>query len=242
MRVAEGMPASECDMLVQGEASQRLAERSERAEGTRAKAAPGFQRLRIGIDVSRISREQTGVGYYITHLVEALALIDQDNDYILYPYFWHFFPSDHQSVPLPKQANFRLHRDAQPFKRSIRAWRSPKPARVLGPLDVLYSPNMTAPRVKKAKLVVTIHDLSYAVYPDFHTRANVRFARRQTAMAAKYAAKIIAVSHHTKRDLMSYYSIPEERIQVIHEAARKAYYPEWDLVTIQRCLARLNIR
>jgi glycosyltransferase involved in cell wall biosynthesis len=199
------------------------------------------QKLRIGIDVSRTSREKTGVGYYISNLIEALARIDQNNEYILYPYFWHCFPSDYQNISIPKQANFILHRDARPPDQIIRAWRFSKPDRVLGPIDVLHSPNMTTPRLKKARLVVTIHDLSYLVYPEFHTRANVRFSKQQTTMAAKYAAKIIAVSHHTKKDLINYYSIPEERIHVIYEAARKTYYPERDINFIQSSLMRLNI-
>jgi glycosyltransferase involved in cell wall biosynthesis len=201
----------------------------------------GCQRLSIGIDVSRTAREKTGVGYYVSNLVESLASIDQYNEYILYPYFWHCFPPDYQNISIPNRANFWLHRDAQPLDQIIRAWRSSKPDRVLGPIDVLHSPNLTAPRLKQAKLVVTIHDLSYVVYPEFHTRENLRFSRRQTAMAIKYAAKIIAVSHHTKKDLMGYYSIPEERIHVIHHASRKAYYPERDIAFIQSSLMRLSI-
>jgi glycosyltransferase involved in cell wall biosynthesis len=209
--------------------------------GMSARAGSGSQGLRIGIDVSRTLREKTGVGYYISNLVEALASIDQDNEYILYPYFWDCFPPEYQKISIPNQTNFRLHRDARSLDQIIRVWRSSKPDHVLGPIDVLHSPNMTTPRLKKAKLVVTIHDLSFLVYPNFHTPANLRFSKRQTALATKYAAKIIAVSHHTKRDLMSYYSIPGERIYVIHEAARKVYYPEKNVDAIQRCLAQLNI-
>jgi glycosyltransferase involved in cell wall biosynthesis len=201
----------------------------------------GDQRLRIGIDVSRTSREKTGVGYYISNLVGALASIDRDNEYVLYPYFWHCFPPDYQNISIPNQANFQLHRDTRSLDQIIRAWRSAKPDRVLGPIDVLHSPNLTAPRLKKAKLVVTIHDLSFLVYPEFHTRENLRFSKQQTAMATKYALKIIAVSHHTKQDLIDYYSIPGERIHVIYQASKKVYYPERNVDFIQRCLARLHI-
>jgi glycosyltransferase involved in cell wall biosynthesis len=232
---------SEFDVLLRGEESHGPVELCRATEGIPAKAALGGERLRIGIDISRTSREKTGVGYYVSNLVETLANIDQENEYTLYPYFWHCFSPDYQNVSIPNQGNFRLHHDARSLDQIIRAWRSSKPDHVLGTIDVLHSPNLTAPRLKKAKLVVSIHDLSYAVYPEFHTRENLRFSKKQTTMAAKYAAKIIASSHHTKKDLMGYYSIPGERIQVIHLASSKVFYPEREIAFLQRCLARLNI-
>ena len=241
LEIAEGMSSSEFEILLREKESQRPVELCKTVEGMPARAPLKCQRLRIGIDVSRTLSQKTGVGYYVSNLVEALATIDQNNEYILYPYFWHCFPPDYQNASIPNQANFRLHRDARPVDQIIRTWRSSKPDRVLGAIDVLHSPNLTTPRLKKAKLVVTIHDLSYVVYPEFHTRENLRFSKRQTAIATKYAAKIIAVSHHTKRDLMGYYSVPEERIHVIHQASRKAYYPERNVDFIQSSLRRLGI-
>jgi glycosyltransferase involved in cell wall biosynthesis len=40
---------------------------------------------------------------------------------------------------------------------------------------------------------------------------------------------------------MGYYSVPEERIHVIHQASRKAYYPERNVDFIQSSLRRLGI-
>ena len=235
------MSLDEINSVLPVENAPRSLEPGGITEGMPIAESSRSQQLRIGIDVSRTAREKTGVGYYISNLVEALARIDHYKQYILYPYFWHCFPLDYQNISIPDRANFQLHCDARPLEQIIRTWCASKPDRILGPIDVLHSPNMTAPRLKNAKLAVTIHDLSYLVHPEFHTRENLQFSKQQTAMTAKYAAKIIAVSYHTKRDLISYYSIPEERVDVIYEASRKAYYPERDVDFIQRSLMRLGI-
>ena len=40
--------------------------------------------MKIGIDISQIAYEGTGVGEYLVRLVEELLKIDQDNEYVLF--------------------------------------------------------------------------------------------------------------------------------------------------------------
>jgi glycosyltransferase involved in cell wall biosynthesis len=108
-------------------------------------------------------------------------------------------------------------------------------------MDVVHSPGFTSPPFKKTKLVVTVHDLTFLLYPRLHTDANRDFSLRETARAAGRAATIIVPSLATRRDLLRHYPISEERITVIPEAAAEDFYPVRKQNEVQRVLAKHDI-
>jgi glycosyltransferase involved in cell wall biosynthesis len=63
--------------------------------------------------------------------------------------------------------------------------------------------------------VVTIHDLSFEREPSLMGRRDRLIFRAVVPRAARRAARVIAVSDLTKRDLIDLYRIPEEKIVVI---------------------------
>lgn len=64
--------------------------------------------------------------------------------------------------------------------------------------------------VGKKPIVITIHDL----YPDIFLRACR--CRRVRARVLQAADQIIAISQHTKHDIMRVYGVPEEKITVVY--------------------------
>src|SRR5262245_38453604 len=161
--------------------------------------------MKIAIDVSLAVGESAGVGTYTQGLLEGLAAIDPDNEYVLYSYLG--FPPSPPSV-FPQRPNFSLQAlqldGAHWEHRWSRADLPPKDA--LGAVDVLHSPFFNAPREHHGVLVVTIHDVSFLLQPQFHTEANRLHCLQGTLNAALYANRIIAVSHQTKKDLIDYFS------------------------------------
>ena len=115
------------------------------------------------------------------------------------------------------------------------------PKEAIEVVDVLHSPFFNAPREHHGALVVTVYDVSFLLQPQFHTEANRLHCLQGTLNAALYADRIIAISQQTKTDLMDYFSIPAERIRVIHPAHRKVYYREHDVEVIRGALERLGI-
>lgn len=84
--------------------------------------------------------------------------------------------------------------------------------------DTVFMPNIHFMRVPAdARLVVTAHDLSYERYPEFFT-AKQRAWHAAVRPRALYrrADAIIAVSRHTKQDLVDLYGIAPEKIFVIY--------------------------
>lgn len=176
--------------------------------------------MRIGIDISQIVY-QTGVSRYTSELVKHLLQIDQENQYVLYA------GSLRQRQAIIAFA-VKLARKTQlaltPFSPKLAdlTWNR---LNLLPPtdLDIFHASNWALPRTK-AKLVTTIHDLTFLKYPQAHTAYSIAVHRRHLERAKKYADKIIAVSESTKKDLVDY-GIAEGKITVIYEAVSPIFKP-----------------
>lgn len=73
--------------------------------------------------------------------------------------------------------------------------------------------------------VATVHDLIPYVYPETVGRNYLKEFLRQMPQIMASADGIIAVSEHTKQDIIRFFDYPEERIAVIYEAAEPIYAP-----------------
>lgn len=85
-------------------------------------------------------------------------------------------------------------------------------------LDLMHFPHFNAPILYRWKTVVTIHDLILSFYPWKSVGSWFKeLAYRITLHAAvKKATQIIAVSEHTKKDLIDLLNTAEEKITVIY--------------------------
>jgi glycosyltransferase involved in cell wall biosynthesis len=96
-------------------------------------------------------------------------------------------------------------------------------------VDLWHAPHFNIPFVCPARLVVTIHDLIPLIFAGrFFDRRKVLYFMLALSRAARTAARIIAVSEHTKRDLVRYFKIPEDKIRVIHEGVHPKFKPATD--------------
>lgn len=89
------------------------------------------------------------------------------------------------------------------------------------PIDVFFSPAHYAPRYTPAPCVLTIHDVAYVYYPEEYTKKDLYQLSSWTRYSLKKASSIIAVSKTTKKDIVRFYQIPEERINVIYNGFEK---------------------
>jgi len=183
-------------------------------------AAPGAGEVRIGIDVSLVPGQTSGGGQYAYQLSRALAAIDHVNSYLLYPVFYYIVHPDFPLADLPTAANMRVaHRWLSPRLVQF-LWRPDRPERfkelLLGDVDVVHSTTFCAPRFRRRRkrLVVTIYDLSFVTYPEFHLPANVEHCLQGTKLAIDRADALIAISESTRRELIDEMGAPPERIVV----------------------------
>src|SRR5919109_5201130 len=147
--------------------------------------------MKIAIDVSLAVGESAGVGSYTRGLLEGLAAIDSENEYVLYSYL-DLPQSSHLS--LPRKPNFSLRVLQLEGEHWERVWSRAElpPKESLEAVDIIHSPFFNAPREHHGALVVTIYDLSFLLRPQFHTEANRLHCLQGTLKAALHADRIIA--------------------------------------------------
>lgn len=174
--------------------------------------------MKIGIDIRLIGKKQTGSEAVFFNLVKNLAQIDHENEYFL---FTDRDPEKHKDLKneiekLKLQNNFEIIFINSPNRFWWNLWALPN---YLGknPIDIFHT-QYIAPfwLPKNVKLVLTIHDISFNFYPQFIKFSDLLFLKMLIPRSLKMAAKIIAVSDFTKKEIKKYYSIPAKNIVPIH--------------------------
>lgn len=183
--------------------------------------------MRIGIDARLVFYQQAGIGQYIIRLINALAAVDQTDEF-------HIFQSRRDETRLVEAPNFHRHILWTPSHHRFE--RLAISAEVLPhPLDVFHSPDFIPPRKTRAASVITVHDLAFLLYPRFLTTASARYYG-QVDPASRSASHIIAVSQSTKRDVTRLLGVPNEKVTVIYEAAHPLFRP------VDKSLAKAHVK
>ena len=180
----------------------------------------------ICIDVRCLMEgRMTGVEEYTLGFLEGLFSSDKKNKYILFFNSWKEPKFDFGTFS--RFENVKLKRLKIPNKMiNFLFWYFswPKIDRLCG-ADIVIMPNISFGAVsKEAKLILTVHDLSFERHSEYfsykrkwwHIFINVR------RLSAR-ATKIIAVSHSTKKDLITLYGMKPEKIEMIHSAVGRQF-------------------
>ena len=178
--------------------------------------------MKICIDVRCLSEgRRTGVEEYTFNLLSNLFEIDKDNQYALFFNSWKKSKADFSWIE--KYPNVSLKKFSFPnkilnFSFWYLGW--PKIDKMVGGVDVVFMPNIIFGSVsRRAKLILTVHDLSFERYPEYFSRK-----RRwwhifiNPKKMCRRADKIIAVSYSTKNDIANLYKILPDKIAAIHSA------------------------
>ncbi|MFN8498486.1 MAG: glycosyltransferase family 1 protein [Anaerolineae bacterium] len=171
----------------------------------------------VGIDASRaIAGQRTGTENYSLGLIRAL-LERQRFDYRLY--FRDAPPPELAELAGP-QADLRV----MPARR---LWTHTRlTAEVLRcPPDALLVPAHVLPLTHPPASVVTVHDLGFRHFPAAHTRRQRAYLEASTYWAARRAARLLADSDATRRDMIQLYGVSPGRILVAYPAVDPQYTP-----------------
>jgi glycosyltransferase involved in cell wall biosynthesis len=83
---------------------------------------------------------------------------------------------------------------------------------------------LSIPLFKKGKSILTIHDLIYLIYPKaYPSGIRGRFIYRLQKVLIKKMDAIITISETSKKDIIRFLNIPQEKITVVHLAAKPIY-------------------
>lgn len=191
--------------------------------------------MRIGIDYTVGVYQASGVGRYTRSLVHALADVDHQNDYTL---LWARAHGD-EGQELPHldsadsfPANFRARRLPLNTRLLTAGWqrlRLPVPIETFsGPLDLLHAPDFVAPPARRARRIITVHDLTFLAVPEYAHPALRAYLDAAVPRNVRSADHIFADSQATKDDLQRLLDVPEERISVVYVPAEGRFRPYSD--------------
>lgn len=175
--------------------------------------------MRIGIDISQIVHEGTGVGTYVREMVTSLLRIDTKNDYVLFGASVrrrNVFESFYVSLP---HARVRLVTVPIPPILLDILWNRFHIMPVetfIGAIDVFWSSDWTQPPMNHAAGVTTIHDLSTMRFPKEMDERIVATHARRLRWVGKECKAIFCDSETTKKDVAELLHIPVSRLHVIH--------------------------
>ncbi len=108
-------------------------------------------------------------------------------------------------------------------------------------LDVLFCPVNVVPLTGSVPSVVTVHDLAFLAYPEAFHAAKRRYLAAMTRLSVRRARRVIAVSAHTRDDLIRHFGVRPERIAVIPNAADERYRPADDPGEVARFKAENHL-
>lgn len=184
--------------------------------------------MRIAIDYTPALRQGAGIGRYTRGLVDGLALLAPPDEITL---LLAADAVDHAGRPLPVFPTRRI-----PLRSRYQAilWHRlhvPLPADWFsGDVDIYHSPDFVLPPLRRARGVMTVHDLSFLQVPDCADPGLRRYLERAVPHAVQRAARILADSVSTRHDLINLLGVDADRIDVVYPGVGPAYRPVTDEV------------
>ena len=196
--------------------------------------------MNIGLDLRPSLTKPTGVGSYVQALARRLPALALDDHFFL------FSASLKDRYPkLDWPGNATLIDRRLPVRTLNLAWNRlgwPALDRLVGaPLDLIHSPHPLIVPGKKAKHVVTIHDLFFLKHPDM-TEAEIR--RDYVPLVREHVKRadgVICVSEYTAAEARLLLDVPPEKIAVIPNGVDPAYRESISPEQVDAVLARRRL-
>ncbi|WP_353481609.1 glycosyltransferase family 1 protein [Haliscomenobacter sp.] len=196
--------------------------------------------LRFGYDAKRLFNNFTGLGNYSRTLLKNLS-----NYYPNHAYF--LFSPKIERKPETKlftsSVSFSLHNPNR-YQRPL--WRSYgiRYALKRHKIQLYHGLSNELPIGLPSagiKSVVTIHDLVFKHRPDYYPLIDRTVYDLKFRYACQKADAIVAISESTKKDIINFYQIPAEKIQVIYQSCDERFMQEKSAKLIDQILAKYQL-
>jgi glycosyltransferase involved in cell wall biosynthesis len=186
--------------------------------------------MKIGVDARLLEREMTGIGRFLIGVLDSVPELDKENEYFLFSFGdlenyrkkgFTIIPTGRNRLIPPKVyspiwLNFIL--SCYIKKNNI---------------DLFFFPSALVPRVNlKCKTVILLGDVFHKVDKRYHPFLYRKYLDLFLDSSIKKSDLILTISQNSKKDIMNFYNIPEEKIMVVYLAADEKFKPR--LLTIEQ--------
>ena len=165
--------------------------------------------VRIAVDGRSLGGERTGVGTYTSNLLEQILELDPAATILL---------MTDRSLPKSQwleSGRVGIVRPAFPFHNNF-LWSNVALGTHLSrhACDLFHAPGYTLPLRLPVPSVLTVHDISYAVHPEWYPYRSGTIRRAWYRLSAQRADFILTVSEFSRREIRRAYGIPAEKVHV----------------------------
>lgn len=153
--------------------------------------------MKIAYDAKRYYHNKTGLGNYSRTLVTAVSQQYDDVEPILY--------------------------DEKTWTRTFKLGRKAK----ADGCHLFHGLSNEVPRdVVESGIpsIVTIHDVAWRTFPDMYSFFDRIIYDKKYGWSAKHATHVLCISESTKRDVIRFYGVPEDRTSVIYQPVAEHFY------------------
>lgn len=194
--------------------------------------------MRIAIDCRAFQHPSRylGIGTYSSNLIQALTQVN----------------GHHELIPFAHVSKGSIDDKGSPYERLVdrNGFRVTGERSFLTQLanhrvDLCHVLEFVPPFATTDRTVVTVHDLIPLIFPKVYLpwhRFRTRFNFRNYYRFLKGVLQIVAVSQHTKADLIRLLGIPSNRIVVIYHGVSPAFRPCPDSQKLTSVLTRYRLR
>jgi glycosyltransferase involved in cell wall biosynthesis len=173
--------------------------------------------MKIALDITQVQYQGTGIGNYTAQLTDGLLKIDDKNKYLL------FGTSIRQYQTLKKFAGKYKSAEQQiyPFPPTLtelifNQYHHLPIENFIGNIDIFHASDWSHPKVEKAKMVTTIHDLSPIIFPEYQHPKTIAVYKRGLKLVQKEADAVITDSQASKADIVKHLNIDPDKIHVVY--------------------------
>lgn len=192
-----------------------------------------MKKIKIAINCVFYYPKAGGIKEYIHNLVWNLHEQKSGYEFLLYVPIDHLdyahqnLPKDMRKIPIPFSAKDSIKRSL--FEGGF--WIKQEE---IEQFDLFHSPFFHGPKLKKTKMLLTVHDLRLKVFPYTYSKLRYYFLKYKVPDSLKRANHIITISEFTKNELIKYYSVNPIKITAILEAVNRDFFNEKNILSNER--------
>jgi glycosyltransferase involved in cell wall biosynthesis len=180
--------------------------------------------MRVGINVSKFLDVNTGVGRYTSNLCKSILKTDGKNDYFLYS------PGRMDNTIIADRTRIRIKKTGTTLQNNTLRilWEQVAlPFDSLNDrLDLFHYTDHALSRLQRTRpIIITVHDIAYIRFPWLLNKSRQIYKKYILKTSIKKADIIIADSYSTKRDIVEFFRIKEEKIKVVYLGVESRFCP-----------------
>ncbi len=194
--------------------------------------------MTLCLDLTAAAHERAGLGRYAASLAQALlamgvpltAFINDPRESRLRPPL--------SDLPT-RTAN--LPRKPWRLRAAVSYFGGPALDRVFQGVTLFHATEHLLPKISYARSVITLHDVAYLLYPQYHLLQNRLYLTLMMPRFLACADAVICVSENTRRDAGRFYRLRSEKLHVIAEGVEPHFRPDLDPAALQAVRERYHL-